>query len=345
MIPYFLMFTCLVIFSLFKGNDRRVLNASMIILGIFCAMRGNNVDRDYETYISIYTYIIEGYSYAIEPTFHLLSIISNTLTGTPFLIFCVYAGLAIYFKIKFIEYWSPYLLLSVLLYFSNVYLLHEMTQIRIGLASAIGFFSLKYLITAEKKQYFIWVFIAMTFHFSMAVFFLLPLLNSKRLSGRYVTIYWISIILLYFLSYYKIDLSVFLKYFDIGIINSKYDLYREQGENNDTSVNIYSAMQYFHLFVIFLSMVYRDSFRYDEKYIIMLKIYSLGPLSLLVFSNVPGFSLRLSELFNVGEIVLLPMLVSHIKQIKLAYLSVILISLCLLLINLYYLSLLKEYSI
>ncbi|HCB3748003.1 TPA: oligosaccharide repeat unit polymerase, partial [Escherichia coli] len=55
--------------------------------------------------------------------------------------------------------------------------------------------------------------------------------------------------------------------------------------------------------------------------------------------------LRLSELFNVGEIVLLPMLVSHIKQIKLAYLSVILISLCLLLINLYYLSLLKEYSI
>ncbi|EFH1640380.1 oligosaccharide repeat unit polymerase, partial [Escherichia coli] len=62
-------------------------------------------------------------------------------------------------------------------------------------------------------------------------------------------------------------------------------------------------------------------------------------------SNVPGFSLRLSELFNVGEIVLLPMLVSHIKQIKLAYLLVILISLCLLLINLYYLSLLKEYSI
>ncbi|EAA8875199.1 EpsG family protein [Salmonella enterica] len=345
MIPYIIVFLIFASTALLNYDRCKLFYSSMIFLGFACVMRGSDVDRDYKTYVNIYNYIIHGYSYTIEPTFFIISKISYLVAGTPFFIFILYGLLAIYFKAKFIIDWSPYPLLSVIVYFSNVYLLHEMTQIRIGLASAIGFYSLKYLITNEKRKYFICIFVATLFHYSMVIFLFLPLFNVRKISSQYKLFYFILVVLLYFLYLFNIDLSLLIKYIDIGLIQSKYNIYKEQVIDNGTNVNVFSVMQILNLLIILFAMSYSSHFKENRKLILIVKVFSLGPISLIFFSAIPGFALRLSELFTVGQIVLLPMLVKQIRQVKLAYLGVILLSFIILLNNLYYLSLVKAYSI
>ena len=345
MITYITIFILLSLVAITNYNDKKFFYFFTFFLAVFCAIRGVGVDRDYETYVSIYNYIIDGYTYAIEPTFYLLSKLSYYVFDSPWMIFIAYAALAVYFKVKIINYWSPYILLSVVINFSNIFLLHEMTQIRIGLASSIGFYSLKFLVNNEKRKYYIWVVVATLFHFSMALFLLLPLLNLKTLSFRYSFFYCIAIFWLYVLHLLDINLSGLINHIGIDFIQAKYHMYQNQVIEEGIKVNVFSVIQVLHVLITFFAMYYSSYFKEDKKLIMMIKIFSLGPLSLIAFSAVPGFSLRLSELFSVGEIVLLPMLVKQVKQVRMAYIAVIFLSLSIFLINLYYLSLVKEYAI
>lgn len=344
MLIYIAIFILLLFLALLKPNGKIALYVAMIFLGGICAFRGSDVDRDYNTYISIYSHIIDGYQYAIEPSFYIFSILSNKLVGAPWLIFVFYALLAIFFKVKFIQYWSPFFMLSVIVYYSNIYFLHEMTQIRIGLASSIGFFSLKYLIDNKKKKYYFCVLIAMTIHFSIIAFLFLPLMNLKNISKHFKINYSIALFALYILYQFKVDLTSVIKFIGVDFIQNKYQMYQNQVNENDVRVNVFSAFQLLHIAIIYFAMYHSSKFENDDKFVTMLKIYSLGPISLIAFSTVPGLSLRFSELFSVCEIILLPMLVRQIKQTGVAYFSVITLSFSILIINIYYMLLVKAYA-
>ncbi|WP_232012348.1 EpsG family protein [Cedecea lapagei] len=315
----------------------------MIVLFIFCALRGADVDRDYQSYVNIYGYIVNGYHYAIEPTFYLITYISELLTSSPVFIFIIYAALAISFKYLFIKEWSPYLLLSVLVYFSSIFLLHDMTQIRIGVASSIGFFSLKYIIENNYRKYYLWILVAILFHFSMVVFIFIPLLNSKRLTTNFKLGYLSLLLFLYVLYTFKIDMLTPLQYVTIGGVQEKYNMYKAQIETDNASVNVFSVTQILHILIVFLTLSFSRYFEKDKKMILIFKLYALSPLCLIAFSAIPGFSIRLSELFSISEIVFLPMLATQFKHKGLVYFIIIAISLFLLLLNLYYVGLVKEY--
>lgn len=341
---YIFIFLLLSFVALNNPNGKFHFYFAMILLGVLCVFRGNGVDRDYETYVSIYDYINNGYSYSIEPTFIFISQLSSLIFNSPFFIFVAYGILAIYFKIKFIKDWSPYIMLSVVIYFSNIYLLHEMTQIRIGLASSIGFYSLKYLLENNKGKFIFWVAVAILFHYSMAVFLLSLLFRTNEITFRYKFTYIATLLMFYALYFMNINVAVVLKYLNIAIIQSKYSMYQQQLMDSGIKVNVFSIIQILHLLIIIFAFSFSSYFINDKKFVLILKIFSLSPISLVAFSAIPGVSLRLSELFSVAEIVLLPMLVQRVKHIKVAYLFVIVISLSMLLTNIYYLSLVKDYS-
>ncbi|QKN28145.1 hypothetical protein HHJ52_23230 [Escherichia coli] len=67
----------------------------------------------------------------------------------------VYAAISFTFKIKYIQRNSHYLMLSVLVFYSNIFLLHDMTQIRVAVASIIAFYSLQYIVAGKQKKIYI----------------------------------------------------------------------------------------------------------------------------------------------------------------------------------------------
>src|SRR5471030_249920 len=342
---YIIVFIILVIFCCFE-NNKKLFYMAIFALFIIAALRGEDVDRDYKTYLSIYDYLVNGYQYTIEPTFILLCLVSKSLINSPFLIFPVYAALGLYFKSKFIKEYSPYLFLSLVVYYSNFFFIHELTQIRIGVASAIGFYSIKYLIRDNKKTFVLMVLFSCLFHFSMVVFLVALFFDKNKIDIRFV----ISIFFMLFLSYILIGLKLspldILQYVPISVIHEKLVMYKYQTQHGMIEpVNVFSVMQFLRIGIVAFVFFHARKFSNNSAMVLLTKIYSLSPICLVLLSSLPAFAIRLSELFAVADIVLLPIIVTYCTQKKIANVVVIALSATALFINLYHNEIVNGYYI
>lgn len=343
MLIYIILLLILILCCCFE-NNRKFFYFGIVLLFIVAVMRGSDVDRDYETYISIYQYLIKGEPYTIEPTYILFTYMSHVLTGSPFLIFTIYAFIGLYYKSKYIRYFSPYICLSLLLYYSNFYFVHELTQIRIGAASAIGFFALKYLVENDKRKFVILIFISALFHFSMVVLLVALLFDKKKINSYFILTIYFLIVASYTLIFLNISPLRLLQYIPISVLQEKIAIYTFQTENEMIEpVNVMSAMQIIRLGAITLMFANAKKFENNVSMVLLCKIYSLSPLCLALLSSLPAFAIRVSELFSVADIVVLPILASYCKQNRTVRFAIVLLSIFILLMNLFHNEIVKGY--
>lgn len=344
MLIYIIVLLFLIFCCCFE-NNRKFFYLGIFVLFIFAIMRGDEVDRDYKTYISIYEYLINGDQYTIEPTFILLTYISHAFTNSPILIFVVYALIALYYKSKYIRYFSPYICLSLIVYYSNFYFIHELTQIRIGAASAIGFFALKHLIENNKRNFVVLVLLSALFHFSMVVLFIALIFDKRKINSQFILVTCILIGISYGLIFLNINPLRLLQYIPIPVLQEKLAIYTFQTENEMIEpVNVISAIQIIRLGVILFIFANAKKFENNTSMVLLCKIYSLSPLCLVLLSSLPAFAIRVSELFYVADIVVLPMLASYCKQNRMVRFIIILLSSFILLMNLFHNEIVKGYE-
>ncbi|MDU4289616.1 EpsG family protein [Mixta calida] len=345
MFIYILFFGLLAALS-FHKYDKKIFNIIIFALFIVAAFRADDVDRDYKTYVSIYEYIINGASYTIEPTFFLMSWVSNILLGTPSLIFITFALIGLYFKSKFIKDFSPYVFLSLLIYYSNFFFLHEMTQIRIGVASGIGFFALKYLILGNRKKFIYFVMFSCLFHFSMVVLLVALFFDRKKIDAKFSLSILSGLFFCYFLAFYQTNPVLLLRYIPIPVLQEKLTIYTYQTQQGMIEqVNIFSVLQLIKILVVIIIFTNAKRFSGNQPLILLAKLYSLSPICLVFLSAVPAFAIRLSELFSVAEFVLLPMLIKYCQQKRLATTIMITFSAIMLFINLFHNEIVHGYHI
>lgn len=344
MLIYIIILLILIFCCCFE-NNKKFFYLGIFVLFVFAIMRGSDVDRDYKTYISIYEYLINGDQYTIEPTFILFTYISHALTNSPVLIFTIYALIALYYKSKYIIYFSPYICLSLLLYYSNFYFIHELTQIRIGAASAIGFFALKYLLENNKRKFIILVMVSALFHFSMVVLLIALTFDKKKINSQFILSTYILMIASYSLIFLNINPLRLLQYIPISVLQEKLAIYTFQTENEMIEpVNVMSVIQIIRLCVITLIFANAKKFENNTSMILLCKIYSLSPLCLALLSSLPAFAIRVSELFYVADIVVLPILASYCKQNRMVRFAIVLLSIFILLMNLFHNEIVKGYQ-
>jgi hypothetical protein len=153
-----------------------------IILFSICAFRPSGIDRDYETYVSAFNG--DNISNAIfEPSFIFISYIVTTFfKSNTIYLFIIYALLGVVIKSFAIKKIANFFLLSFLLYFSYFFILHEMTQIRIGAACTIFLLSIPSLYNKSKLKYFIYVTLAITLHFTAILLIFLWFIDHRKLN-------------------------------------------------------------------------------------------------------------------------------------------------------------------
>jgi hypothetical protein len=337
MVVYILYFIFLAILAIqyefipFKNNYLIV--TVILLLALFAGLRGINVSRDYYNYRYIFdtVYDITGDGLSsltvFEPGFIAIIIFFRAIFEYNYVIIIMlfYAFSSLLLKIYAINRLSINPYLTILFYFSYYFLVHEMTQIRIGLASGIFLISLIPFLKGKRITFICLILIATLFHYSAIFYLLLLLFNTTKFNkGPYFFALLLSIVL----AIVKLPLLGLLGNFDPSNISGKLNSYIEFAENGGATINVFNSLNICNILccVYLMLFVSKETFVNDNKLVLFLKCNILSIFLLSFLAGVPTVSLRFSQLFGVAQIFLFPYLIRYLPAKKFNILILVLIA-------------------
>jgi hypothetical protein len=303
-----------------------------ILLFYFSAFRESGIDRDYDVYVSAF----EGNDLSTtiyEPSFSFITFIINKfLRGDVKFLFIIYALLGVFLKLYAIKKISKFEFISLLLYFSYYFSLHELTQIRVGVSCSLLLFSIPYLYRRDFKAFIFIAIFAFLFHFSAIVIFPLWFLNVNSFNkSRWLLIVFLSII---FGMFFKSFFSNLFDSYSLGFFEQKILSYNIV---NNTIYNVFNIWVLFKLFILLIIVCKIERISQFNKYIFLLvKIHIISISFYYLFAFNPTFSGRISDLLGISEIVVFSNLIFIFKPRYLGRIIIVLYSASLLFLNLFY---------
>ena len=211
--------------------------------------------------------------------------------------------------------------LIVVYYFTTFYLLHDMTQIREGIACGIFLFSLNPLQKGNIRQYVLLFLVAFFFHYSSILMLLLIPLKKNRLGPLFLMLPIFG-----FLFHGK-SLSIFENESIMSVLStvlppvadkiSKYVDLLSKGEHDN--INVFNIV-YLMEMVLFYFYYFSRNKDMQNWEILFFKIFSLSLFSFYFFSDVPVFAFRLAEFFGQVDLILIPFLFSKIRPKEIGHL-------------------------
>jgi hypothetical protein len=274
------------------------------VLFLIAAFRAEGVDNDYLNYIKV----IKGDGGFTEPSFSLISYICYDLLGSTKLVFITYALLSVSLLFIGLKKLSPYFFLSLAIYYSTSYVIHDLNAIRAGVGVGFMFLAMYHWINGRIGKTFLFFFIATFFHISFLMFFLFYFLLKDNKS--YLIFYILLIPVAYFAYFIRIDALSILLMIPIPQVQNLALAYSEWNIDVVSSVNVFSVFVIIKLSIFITLVVFRNHLGSKFKgFHLFLKMYSLGLFLLIFLAALPGAAFRVSDLLWVSECLLLPMLV------------------------------------
>ena len=327
-----LYFACCLASFASQQTAKRVYVAAGVLLFIIAAFRPEGIDRDYTEYINHFNEY--DFIAMLEPTFKAISWFAHTFLGSNYLfLFVVYAALGVSLKFVAIKDLSNVAILSVAIYISQFFILHEMTQIRAGVASGFLLLCIKPLYDRDWRRFLIFAACATAFHYSGIIIFLLWFISKDSRLGIYK--YIIPVAILIFLA--GIDVVSLIP---IPFISSKIEVYKNIKEHTDSvhnEINVFNSVYLVRLALCYLLFWAAPTLtKHNKYYTLLLKMYVISLAALPLFASLPVVAYRIHELLGIVEIILIPTIVYLIKPVPVAYLAVCFYGLCQILLSLFY---------
>ncbi|MEG1728358.1 MAG: EpsG family protein [Bacteroidaceae bacterium] len=319
-----------------RYNSVIILASMTFVLIMVAGFRPIGIDNDSLSYVQSYQHPT-GF---LEISFLFISDLVRFIFNDVRALFVIYALLGVIIKVYAIDKLTNLLFLSMAVYVSNFFILHEMTQIRVGVAAGLFLLSLKFIYDQKKKMAVFSILGAFLFHYSAVT--LLPFLfmrtGSLNRIERFICIFIIPIA--YLFSFTGLDL---LSSIPIPYIQQKLTAYKEIMDMGlGDTVNIFSLLFLMKVILYYLLLwkesIVRES---DERISMFLRVEVASLASLILFSSIPVISFRLNELYGVVEICLFPLLFYIIKPYWISMLIVMTLSFIMFFLNVFYIGLLK----
>lgn len=198
MLIYYLVWFLLLVFTSceiisFHDKERKLLFKRNLIFFLFCVFAflvgcKGNVGTDYLSYKSSY-YII-GQSgiynpiYALEPGYwywaKFISLLGSSFTFFWFLTCSINIGIKFYVFSKL----SPYVSVSLAVYFIGLFFERDFDGIRQGISIGICYLGVLYYLQGKIKSFYVMLMLAFSFHYTSIVFLLVPFLSKWKISGK-----------------------------------------------------------------------------------------------------------------------------------------------------------------
>jgi len=288
-----------------------------IVLILIAGFREIGLDRDsisYSQFIIGASFNNFRLLFDKEPFFWLIVGASKLLFADPVRgTFVIFAILGVSLKLYAIKKISPFPVLSVLVYICFYFIVHEMTQIRVGVATAIFLIAIPDIVNKNVRGFLLKTALATMFHYSSIIMVPLYFLNPKRYNRIFYTLLPFIGVLLSVISIPSLLFSSVVPLLTgfIGYrINIYYDLF-QMGEMSE--INVYNMLYLSLLVIHFFIMVNINRFK-NPLIIILIKIFSWMLFLFYFFSFMPVLAFRFSEFFGVVLLLLLPSLIIIVQQ-------------------------------
>lgn len=280
---------------------------------------------DYSTYAGYYQAIVSGQLlYFIEISFIYIAEISNLiLNNNSIILFLIYAFIGVSLKLYAIKSLSHFIFYSLVIYISNYFILHEMIQIRAGVASALILLSVIPIYERSFTRFFILVGIATLFHYSSFIFIFLYFLRRDHLNKTFFILLILSSYAIYFILT-RLDLIGFISNYIpfVGILDK---LATYQDVEDRFVLNVFGLYPLTRILILLFFLYFsRYIHSYNKYFYILLKMYGLGIFAYIALAIYPHISVRIGYTLLLSEIVLIPCLIYTIKGYYTSRLIVIL---------------------
>lgn len=308
MFPYILLLAAIVLMTLFDGKkyDKIIFSLLVVWMLIFAAFRvGGTGTGDYDAYLRLYS-LTDTFEKVINPEIHaeigfrILSFLGHFLGFSEQYIIVAMAFLSIIPVTYVIYKYSPYKILSLLVWMPY-FLTMNMHSSRTSVAAGFG---LLFLISFAKRNTSILYFvIACLFHYSS--FVLISVFLTKVRLKWFLRISILSFII--FLVISPFDLLIrFLDLIGIHRLSGFIQIYLES-EDYGYKMPIYDPRILLGILVSLLILNIKNSFIKDFE-ISFYKIFLIGVLLMMVFSEVTIMAWRTSYYFLLIGVILIPLM-------------------------------------
>lgn len=329
----FLIFALILYISFFPIKVRRIEDIILITLGIIlifvAGLRADDVTNDYNVYLKFWQQ--RNLKGDVEFSFvWIKDFLKNYLHLPPQYLFLTFAALGVSSKFIAIRKLAAYPFLALLVYLSHYYILHELTQIRIGVASGFFLLAIYFKIKNNIKLTILFLCLSVVFHYSAAVGFIILFLNDKK------RVFYLMLIpigyLLYFLNN-QLSITIPIPY-----IQEKMEIYDEMKKYGvGDEINVFNFVFLSRILILyFLFYKAKVIAEFIPHIYVFLKIYTISIFSFLLLSGNAVYSFRIQEFFGIIEIVLIPTIVFAYKKKIMGKLLVIGIAFSFILIDIYY---------
>jgi len=316
MFIYYSIFCILLILTIIDFYNIKRYQAIFILFLIGIALilfSGLRYDTgfDYFNYKNNFILFKKGqgiFNKSFEPGFSLLVIILNKLRANYQWVLIISAILAVTLKLAFIKKYSPYIFLSVLLYYSRVYLFNDLGQIRQGIALGIILWSLVYLLERRFIKFTLVVLLASLFHVSALIFFPVYFLVNHKFNKIYLFIILIISYLLGNIDFKNIlsDLLSSLPWFISGKLSYYLSIENRIGLT-------FSAL--FRILIVILYMFVEKDIQCDNSFKnTVFNLYYVGVIFYLSLNSLPQLAGRGSNYYQEFEILLIPLIITGFKK-------------------------------
>lgn len=313
-----------------KAFSKKTACYIVLLLSLIVALRPEKMP-DYQNYIGLFEYEFDNK----ELGYLILVKISKKIFGTPLALFFIGAVLSTGLKVSVINRYSNLVWLSIAVYLSNLFILHDMIQLRCAIASGFILWAIFYRFNDRPKYAIACIFAATMFHYSSVIAFVVFILKPTR---KNTIIYSIALIISYILAIFNVGFGYLWGLITFGEYANLWEVYSlKLSEDELSDINIYNAIFIFRYILCFIFLSNANKLTgYCVYALPLVKIYCVSVIIFLLLTDIPVLAFRLSELLQIVEIILLPMLCYMFKSHRLGVLFVLCICLSFFLMNVFY---------
>ena len=285
----------------------------VLLLTFLAGLRPIGIDNDGEAYVRYFNGLID-YDFEVELSFDMIAAISKFISDSPVVLFLIYALLAIPLKGFAITRLTKFVFVSLMVWMSNFFILQDVTQIRAAVATASFLMGLHFYLKKQWPVFLLFVAVSIFFHTSAVLFLMVLFFSNKPLSNMARWILAVPPIIGMAMALMKVDLVVALP---IDYVQNKVEIYeelRDTGVMGD-EINVLNIVFLLRIMTYYFLLWKYKVVEEQGKYVsLFLKLYMFSLFFFTALAFFPVAAFRVSEMFGVVEIVLLPCVIYAFEQ-------------------------------
>lgn len=298
------------IFSSFVGIIEKKKNKLLIVvlsifLILFASLR-NHVGTDWPAYYRFYQYGVNN----VEIGYSTINNFFGDL-GLPYFVFLIAINvLSIGLLTKGLVQFSAIPALSLLIYYSDLYLYFNFSGMRQSIALGFTTFALLYSFGSKRNIYIFFglILCAMSFHISSIIFSLAFFIPQRKFTKKEM------IILLIGFSFFS-SFVFFASSFLTGIFAKKAEFYLELQESSNTAMNFIIGLLRRSITILLVLMFGRKVIFSHNLSAYIFNLYLIGyGIFATTYLISPDIGVRMSVYFTTLEMILLANLIYLVKR-------------------------------